>query len=258
MRAIGVHHMTALETEPEQFIDLVADAGGAAVSLFTMQPGGVTFFPMVDASNIKPVRQRLNDTGLRVQSVDVLMLTPTSKVEDFLGALDMGGELGAAGAVALVYDDDQARLTDLLGALCEQARQRSLNIGLEFAPFSPACATIEHAANLAAQVGDPALGVCVDILHLVRSGGTPQQVAALDPARIANVQLCDGSDLAVTADYGAEAAGNRLVPGTGVFPLRDFIAALPAELPVELEVPAPQDRPPAERIAAALAGARQF
>ncbi len=65
---------------------------------------------------------------------------------------------------------------------------------------------------------------------------------------IVHAQLCNVADLSVTTDYAEEAAGNRLTPGDGVFPLAAFLRALPADIPLELEVPQPPDRPALERV----------
>jgi sugar phosphate isomerase/epimerase len=248
--------MTALETGPIEFIELAAAAGSPTVSLFTAQPGGETLFPLVDKNNLAGVRQRLNDSDIRVANVDVLMLTPRSGPSDFLNALDIGAALGARGAVALVYDNEGDRAIQNLGLLCEEASNRGLGIAFELTAFTPAWNTLGGAVELLEAVGHPCLGIGLDILHLVRSGGSAAEVAALPPGLVAHAQLCDGTHLDVTADYGEEAASNRLVPGAGVFPLTDFLAALPAGTPLELEVPRPATAPAAERINEAMTAAR--
>lgn len=258
MRSPSVHHMTALEADPAEFIALVAAAGGSAVSLFAHQPGGATNFPLVTADNLATVQKSLADNGVEVANIDVLMLTPRSSTGDFLPALDIGAELDARGAVALVYDDDPSRVIPMLRALCEEAARRDMRIAFEFTAFTPAWNTLAGAVALLEEVGHPQLAIALDILHLVRSGSTVAEVAALAPGQIAHGQLCDGTSLEVTADYGVEAAGNRLVPGEGVFPVAEFLAALPADTPIDLEVPRPPEQPAAERIRQALEGARRL
>lgn len=254
----GLHHMTAQEAGPEEFIELAAAANSPTVSLFAAQPGGDTVFPLVDAGNLAAVRERLDDTGTLLANVDVLMLTPHSGPETFLPALDIGAELGARAAVALVYDNEAGRAVQNLGILCEEAAQRDLRIAFEFTAFTPRWNTLAGALELLDAVGHPALALGLDILHLVRSGGSAAEVAALPQGPIAHAQLCDGAHLEVTADYGDEAAGNRLVPGAGVFPLTDFLAALPVGTPLELEVPQPAAAPPAERIRRTMTAAREL
>lgn len=258
MSSPSVHHMTALEADPAEFIALVANAGGDAVSLFAHQPGGATGFPLVTRDNLAAVKNSLADNGVRVNAIDVLMLTPRSTVEDFLPALDIGAELGARNAVALAYDDDPARVVPILQALCEQAGQRNMRIGFEFCAFTPAWNSLAGAVALQQEIAHPRFAIAVDVLHLVRSGGSIAEVAALSAEQVAHGQICDGTSLDVTPDYGAEAAGNRLVPGEGVFPLREFLAALPAGTHIDLEVPRPPELPAAQRIREALDGARRL
>ena len=258
MQILSVHHMTALETEPAEFVELVAAAGGTAVSLFAHQPTGATRFPLVTPDNLPQVRHSLQDNGVQPGNVDVLILTPQSKTEDFLPALDIGAELAARGAVALVYDDDPARVLPALGSLCDQAAQRDLDIVFEFTGFTPAWNSLAAAVQLVEQVNHPRLAIGLDILHLIRSGSRIDEVAALAPTQVAHAQICDGTSLDVTPDYGREAAAGRLLPGAGVFPLAEFLAALPAGTPVELEVPGASQLPPAQRIQQALASARDL
>ena len=65
MQSPSVHHMTALETDPAEFISLVAAAGGSAVSLFAHQPGGATNFPLVTVDNLATVQKNLVDNGVK-------------------------------------------------------------------------------------------------------------------------------------------------------------------------------------------------
>lgn len=54
---------------------------------------------------------------------------------------------------------------------------------------------------------------------------------------IGYAQLCDAPMISTAGSYMQEAMFARLVPGTGEFPLREWIAALPADLEIGLEVP---------------------
>ena len=56
-------------------------------------------------------------------------------------------------------------------------------------------------------------------------------------AMIAYVQLCDVPMPAQTGDYGEEARHERCCPGEGDLPLAEFLAALPADITIGLEVP---------------------
>jgi sugar phosphate isomerase/epimerase len=99
--------------------------------------------------------------------------------------------------------------------------------------------SLSAALDLARAV--PGAAVNVDVLHLMRCGNRVAELAAADPALIAWSQFSDGPLHQPVERQEHEARYQRQVPGTGEFPLRDFIAALPAGVPIGVEVPA-QDR----------------
>jgi len=59
----------------------------------------------------------------------------------------------------------------------------------------------------------------------------------IDPSLIGYAQLCDVPMISKGGTYMEEAMFGRMVPGTGELPLREWIAALPADLEIGLEVP---------------------
>ena len=62
--------------------------------------------------------------------------------------------------------------------------------------------------------------------------------------------------------YGMEARDNRLAPGQGDLPLAEFLAALPGDVTIGLELPmaarAEAGMGPEERLAPAIAAARDM
>jgi sugar phosphate isomerase/epimerase len=258
MHKLGIHHMTALETDPVTFVSLAAETGCQEVSVFAQSPGSGSRFPLVTRENLAAVRSRLLDTGVSVANIDAFIITPETDVAAFRPALELGAELGARGAVTILYDRDESRVVDTLGGLCEVAETLALKIAFEFMALTPAWNSLRAAAALVESIGRSNLVLDVDVLHLARSGGCPADVGEIEPGLIAHAQLCDVADLTVTADYAAEAAANRLAPGDGVFPLDAFLRALPRGTPLELEVPQPQDRPPLERMQHAVTATREL
>ena len=82
--------------------------------------------------------------------------------------------------------------------------------------------------------------ICLDPLHLARSGGSPADVKALDPKYLPYAQISDGvldpgePDLARLGKLGL---GTRAMPGEGMLPLREILAALPRDIPLSVELP---------------------
>jgi sugar phosphate isomerase/epimerase len=95
--------------------------------------------------------------------------------------------------------------------------------------------------------------VLVDALHFSRSGGIPAHIAQVDPALFRYAQICDaGPDMPGPGDTPAlirEARTGRLLPGEGVLPLAELVAALPDTVPLAIEAPcrATADLPAVER-----------
>ena len=92
------------------------------------------------------------------------------------------------------------------------------------------------------------MGLAVDLLHLVRSGGAPDDIAAIPQELIFYAQFCDSNDLSANQDYATEAGSHRLTPGEGKLPIQEFIQALPKNIPIEIEVPQPPNGSAAKRI----------
>lgn len=253
---LGINHLMAQDTAPVPFIEIAAKAGASAVSLFVNRMGPDSHFPVVTRADTQAVRQALSDHGLRIGNLDPFALSPTTDVAQFHPALELAGELGGQGITVLLFDNDEARVIDNLGQLCDAARPYGLQTGIEFMGLTPGWNRLMDAVALIDKVDRPNLGVVLDVLHLVRTGGTVAQVAALDASHFSHVQLCDGAHLDVIRDYGVEAASDRVAPGDGVFPLVEFLQALPAGVRMELEVPQPGPRPALERISDAMTKAR--
>lgn len=258
MQALGIHHLSAIETDPVAFVAMAAQAGCQTISVFTRAPGERSGFPLVDQHNKAAMAAALRDHGIAMGGIEAFMLTPRSEPQSFLGALELGAELGAQRAGVLLYDGDESRVIDNVSALCDMASGLQLKVGIEFMPLAPGWKTLAAMNALIEKIAHPNLAVAIDVLHLVRSGGSPEEVAALAPGQVAYAQLCDGADLTVTEDYAEEAAGNRLAPGDGVFPLRAFLRSLPTGTPLELEVPQRGNQAPLERVRHAVSATRKL
>ena len=82
-------------------------------------------------------------------------------------------------------------------------------------------------------------GIIVDAIHLHRSGGTPQDVAALPPGMLAYFQICDAPakipDTEEELIFQARRA--RLPPGQGGLDLQGMLRALPPGTAISIETP---------------------
>ncbi len=254
-RPISLAHLTVLDTTPPELVTVAAAAGFRTIGIrLTATPSvGV---PPYDALHEGPVLretlQRLADTGVAVLDTEFLRFEPEQPVGVPEGFLEVSARLGAKHVLVMSAEPDEARTIDRFGELCDRAAQYGLTVGLEFAIYT-GVRTLAHAASVVAKVARSNASVLIDALHFSRSGGVPAHVKQVDPALLRYVQICDASsDMPGPTDTPAlirEARTGRLLPGEGVLPLAELVAALPAGLPLAIEAPcrATADLPALER-----------
>lgn len=249
---LGLHQITANELSPVELVRLAAEVGCQEVCLFTHIPSAAlpgddapTLFPVVGRAQVDDLRDALAAHDVTVGNVEFFPVTAGIDLEVYREGFEVAAAIGAQRAVTHIHDGDDASAVDSLGRLGELAAQYGLRLGLEFMGLTPACASIDRAAWFVQQVGYRNVGIGADALHLVRTGGSPRDVARIAPELFTYAQICDATGLHVTGDYLGEALERKL-PGEGDFPLAAFVASLPKTVAVDVEVPS------AKRIAAGI------
>jgi sugar phosphate isomerase/epimerase len=122
-------------------------------------------------------------------------------------------------------DDPQGE--DLAGefaALCAQAADHGLMVGLEMLPFS----TLPHldaALDMVTAADAPNGGLLIDIWHVVRSGGDAADVAKVPARFIVSVELCDAL-MAMQGSITEDTMCHRRLCGEGEFDVPGFIRAI--------------------------------
>jgi sugar phosphate isomerase/epimerase len=102
--------------------------------------------------------------------------------------------------------------------------------------------------------------VLVDAIHFFRGGDRLADLAAVPREQLRYLQFCDAR-AAVPTDMQEmirQARGDRLFPGEGGLDLRGLLRALPADLPISLEIPYATVLPALERVRRALAATKAF
>jgi sugar phosphate isomerase/epimerase len=222
---------TLPEAAPAEMVSAAASAGFDAAGLWVV-PG------QWDASTTRNVRERLADTGLRVLDVEVMILGPDVPDADLERIVEVGVELNARYGLAIGTDPDLARTADRFGRLCERAAAGGLRLGLEFMRFTEV-RTLADAVGVVRAAGHPAGGVLIDMLHLIRSGGRPEDLVGIDPDLLAYAQLCDAPAAAPGEALGQlvdEALVGRTLPGDGGLPVAEILARLPEGRPLSCEI----------------------
>ncbi len=228
------------DAEPLDYIAATAAAGYDGIGLRVHRSPGLPFHPMVgNAALIRDMKQRLADAELDVFDLYSFYLQPSTDVRTFEPALELGAEFGAKYATVMGDDADWSRQRDNFVRTCELAAGYGLVCSLEFAVIRP-LATLPQTVRLIAEAGREAV-ICIDPLHLARSGGSPADVKALDAALFPYAQISDGvlePGEPNPALFGKLGMGTRRMPGEGTLPLRElFFEALPAGIPLSVELP---------------------
>jgi sugar phosphate isomerase/epimerase len=160
---------------------------------------------------------------------------PGRDVRDYAADLEIVRELGCLRINAASSDRDWSRTLDQFAQLADMAHALDIETTIEVGPgpvagLPAALAAVRH-------VGQPHFRLLIDTMHFVRFGSGAGDIAALDPAVIGYVQLCDAPLVTKHSSYMDEALYERKVPGTGELPLLDILTVLPRDLVLGLEVP---------------------
>ena len=256
---LSLHHLTVREVSAEALIEIARTLGCDQVCLFVDSPAPVRqLLPCIlTHTEASRVAERLTGAGLTVCSLDFFVIDAMFEPAAYRSALERGAILGGRRATVQVKDADLARAMDRFGALAAIAADYGISLSVEFTGMAT-IASMEAAALFLARADVAGAALVADPLHLFRCGGDSSDVRR-HAARIGYAQICDGRGRRIQGDYRQEALFNRMVPGTGNFPLADFVAALPPGIPCSVEVPFVAANPAAtalDRARAAVQGAR--
>jgi sugar phosphate isomerase/epimerase len=239
--AIGIEFISALGMPPVEFVHMAADLGcrqiGMALAPITPNPHRHAAWSLLeDAALRRAVSSALRERGVSISLGEGFMVRPGSDISDSAAALAAFCEIGTTRINMISIDSDRNRSLDQFATLVEMASAANVQATLEFGPIL-AVPDLPSALAAIRYVGRPGFRLLLDTMHLVRSGAGAADIAALDPALIGYVQLCDAPRAFTMQGYAHEAKCERLVPGEGELPLAQIIAALPPDMPLGLEVP---------------------
>lgn len=240
MNPLGIECLSAFGLHPVQLIRLTGELGCSHV---TLNPGpAANRLPVYldlrfrhDPAMRREMKSALADSGVRVGMIEGFAITGDDDADDLVADLDIAAELGAAAICAVSLDRDMERTHAELARLTELAADRGLVTTIEVG--AGVLRRLDKALAAVAAVASPSFRLLIDTMHFFRSGATVADLAAIDPALIGHVQLCDVPMPARTGDYMEEALYERCAPGDGDLPLAAFLRHVPPGVVVGLEVP---------------------
>ena len=242
-RQLSLAHLTVLDTTPPELVSVAAEAGFRTIGIrLTATPSvGVPPYDILhEGPLLHETLARLADTGVSVLDTEFLRFEPEHPVGIPEGFLEVSARLGARNILVMSAEPEEARTLERFDELCDRAAGYGLHVCLEFAIYT-GVRTLADAARVVATSKRSNASVLIDALHFSRSGGLPAHVAGVDPSLFRYAQLCDaGPDMPGPTDTPAlisEARTGRLLPGEGVLPLKELVAALPASATLAIEAP---------------------
>jgi sugar phosphate isomerase/epimerase len=262
MPHLGLGHLT-INADPLETIDVAAAAGFRSVSVRIAGRRKSDPFRQIlgDVPALKELRQRLDDTGLRLSSMMPHQFNEETTPDDLRRYAEAALILRPDYILCNDYVPDDGVL-DMVASLLDEVDSQNICVTLEFVAYTEARSLADTLAKIE-RFGRPGLEVLIDSLHLDRSGGTNAQVATTPRDKLALVQLCDARRLThkpTMQELMTEARTARLAPGEGELDLYGFLDALPRDIEIEYEVPHPADKdlPPLEKAQRAYAAFRSF
>jgi sugar phosphate isomerase/epimerase len=235
--------LTVLELSPADMVSCAADAGYSHVGLRLIPATDrEPTWPIIgDTPLVREVERRLADTGIEVLDIEIFRIKPDTRVEDYRPALETGARLGARHVLVAGNDPEESRLTERFAALCDLGAPLGLTMDLEPMPWTDV-KNLQQGARVIADARRPNAGLLIDPIHFDRGGNTPADVALVPRWAFHYAQLCDAPAQRPTDTETLlyQARAERLMPGDGGLDLEGILRALPAGLPLGVEIPMQQ------------------
>lgn len=238
-RLITLGYLNFFDMPPRDLVSLAGEAGyaSAGIRITGRRPEDAYHEVVGNDAAIHDIMTRAANAGVSISNVSSYHLHPDVGLDVMEPVLEATRLVGARTLITARYDPVAERFYDFMARLAEVAARYEVRLAFEFVPFSEA-KSIADARALLESVPAENLGLMIDPLHLARSGGTPADLAGLDPERLFLLQLCDASSRKPDGvDLRREARTSRLFPGEGELPLAEFLAATPADVEIEIEAP---------------------
>lgn len=239
-RSYSLAYLTSNTLTPPQAIRLAADLGYANVGLRLLPnaAGAPQQFLIGLPDVLRETVAAQRDTGVGVLDLEIIRIGPGFDALAYLPLLEAGAALQARAVLVAGDESDFARLVDGYAQLCDVMLPFGLTADLEFMPWTKV-PDAKSAMRIVQAAGNPSnAGILVDALHFGRSITTLDDIRAIPRALLHYAQICDataGTHFDVEAMIHT-ARCERLLPGEGSIDVKGLFEALPADLPVSVEI----------------------
>jgi sugar phosphate isomerase/epimerase len=238
---LGIEQLSVFGLPPVEFVNLAAALGCSCISAgltgIGYNPHGYPAFSLRDDAALRrEMTAAMRDRGVAISLGEGCIIRSHKDIRDAAADMDIMQELGVERLNTVSMDPDLSRSLDQLALFAAMAAERGMLSTVELCP-ALTIHNLEAALAAVRHVGRRDFTLLLDTMHLGRSGATAAEIAALDPALIGYVQMCDAPRTPSEPNYLKEATFERMVPGEGEMPLRAYLGALPPGVTISLEVP---------------------
>ena len=266
MRILGIERLSVFGMPPVEYVALAADLGCSCVGMGLaptgdFNPHGYRDWSLRDDAALRrETRTALADCDVKLALLEGFAVVPGKDLlEGYARDMDVLAELGGERIAVVSLDKDIGCTISGFAAIAELAAARGFAVSAEVGSLGP-IADVDSALAVARGVGLANFTLLLDTMHYFRLGNTVADLGRVPAAMIGYIQLCDTPWQPRFDTYIEEAMYERMVPGEGELPLDEFIAAMPADIVVSLEIPmrslALAGSGPRERLAPCVAAAR--
>jgi len=238
MNRLCLDYLTAADASPADLARLAAanDCGLISVKLHGAAIQSVDPRLLEDTPERRALKTTCEALGVTIDMLESFNIMPDTDLETFRPAMASGAWLGALSAGMQLREDEPQRMLDRFAAACALAADYGLQVYTEMSRRM-ALKTVAEGVRFLTQVGAPNARLMIDTLHHFRFDQPPEDAARAE-GFLGRVQLCDGAAPAPPAEEQLnEALYDRLPPGEGALPLEAFLAAMPDDIVVGLEIP---------------------
>jgi sugar phosphate isomerase/epimerase len=235
---IAMGDLTFRDTPFPDRVTMLAELGYWGVGFRTGPSAWGLPFLKAGSPEMREVKLRLADTGLKVVDAESIRLSDGQRSAGYDVYLEGAADVGAGHIIVVCDIDDEHRAAEHLARVADDAGQMGLGIVLEYMAYV-GINCLAKADRVISLAGRSDVGHLVDMLHLCRAGDDAEGLRRIAPARLRHFQICDAAfvEPGDTESLRLEARFGRRIPGEGALPLFDLVAAMPADAVASVEIP---------------------
>jgi sugar phosphate isomerase/epimerase len=239
-RVYSLSYLSSHRCTPAEAIRIAAQTGYAYVGLrlWPNAPGAPQQYLLDQPTAMRETLAAQRDTGVGVFDLEIIRINDSFDPHTWDALYDVGAQLQAKAILVAGDDPNEERLTHNYARLCEVMQPFGMTADLEFMPWTEV-KDAKSALRIVKNAGMPSnAGILVDALHFGRSTTTLGDIRAIPRQLLHYAQICDaqaGLNFS-TEEMIHTARCERLLPGDGTIDIQGLFDALPADLPVSVEV----------------------